>query len=298
MVGSSPRGRGKRAYRSGEDTQAGLIPARAGKTAATPRPAHVCRAHPRAGGENALPVRALGCQVGSSPRGRGKPWCSRIDQLLRRLIPARAGKTYLRDSSRTMYRAHPRAGGENDLQAHRIDAQPGSSPRGRGKPSRRRRPHHRHRLIPARAGKTFRRSGRQDRSGAHPRAGGENARDVPGYRQAQGSSPRGRGKRQGLRVRGTDRGLIPARAGKTALESDSRAATEAHPRAGGESFQTEVMPKLQAGSSPRGRGKRVLDPTQCLPVRLIPARAGKTPHFVFSPSVCGAHPRAGGENRC
>ena len=52
VVGSSPRGRGKRRDAAGEEFADRLIPARAGKTG-SPTPRRASRtAHPRAGGEN------------------------------------------------------------------------------------------------------------------------------------------------------------------------------------------------------------------------------------------------------
>ena len=54
------------------------------------------------------------------------------------------------------------------------------------------------------------------------------------------------------------KGLIPARAGKTArpLEEDPHAA--AHPRAGGENSSDAMERVNRTGSSPRGRGKHGL----------------------------------------
>ena len=70
-------------------------------------------AHPRTGGENPATARRIVCQVGSSPRGRGK--LARMLNLIpiSRLIPARAGKTWSRRRRHRHLRAHPRAGGEN-----------------------------------------------------------------------------------------------------------------------------------------------------------------------------------------
>ena len=70
-------------------------------------------------------------------------------------------------------------------------------------------------FIPARAGKTTRPRSAQPGCSAHPRAGGENPSSVPSSWYSFGSSPRGRGKLRGPRPRDPDRGLIPARAGKT-----------------------------------------------------------------------------------
>ena len=112
--------------------------------------------------------------VGSSPRGRGKPHRLLKCRVPHGLIPARAGKTgcparYAGSSS-----AHPRAGGENDAGGHAAAVGPG--------------------LIPARAGKTRRRLDRRPICWAHPRAGGENLYTRNYFYSQLGSSPRGRGK--------------------------------------------------------------------------------------------------------
>ena len=153
-VGSSPRGRGKRASAKVTTSLSRLIPARAGKTRS--RVLRMLRgwAHPRAGGEDdSLPGCTSGWE-GSSPRGRGKKL------PMSRAIASAA--------------AHPRAGGENFRSFNHVANAPGSSPRGRGK----------HcvklciclivRLIPARAGKTVLTTYRLLPIRAHPRAGGEN----------------------------------------------------------------------------------------------------------------------------
>ena len=132
--GSSPRGRGKRASMIVTEDEGRLIPARAGKTARHPASGPRSTAHPRAGGENALACFAFACGGGSSPRGRGKRLGEVPEELLRRLIPARAGKTRLRLRRPIGSRAHPRAGGENILPPHVCSWPGGSSPRGRGKP--------------------------------------------------------------------------------------------------------------------------------------------------------------------
>ena len=132
--GSSPRGRGKPTCTIHRVRCIGLIPAGAGKTDAVATDPPPCPAHPRGGGENEERQHRPVIALGSSPRGRGKQGHKPANQLRNGLIPAGAGKTYLRDSSRTMYRAHPRGGGENAWPVpHALQAQ-GSSPRGRGKP--------------------------------------------------------------------------------------------------------------------------------------------------------------------
>ena len=173
-------------------------------------------------------------------------------------------------------RAHPRAGGENVEKLLSGVGDFGSSPRGRGKPARRRRRHRRGRLIPARAGKTKDGAGDTSDQRAHPRAGGENEVDSLLGVQPYGSSPRGRGKLNRRRHGPRRHGLIPARAGKTAIGVASRYVRSAHPRAGGENVSVASGVAETVGSSPRGRGKLGMKVSLSAAVRLIPARAGKT----------------------
>ena len=91
--GSSPRGRGKRAGKVGITLDAGLIPARAGKTRRARGFAGSVEAHPRAGGENTARAPTASLTAGSSPRGRGKLHALFARLGFCRLIPARAGKT-------------------------------------------------------------------------------------------------------------------------------------------------------------------------------------------------------------
>ena len=111
--GSSPRVRGKPHRQRQPPDEAGLIPARAGKTGGS-----VCRsasqaAHPRACGENGGGFGLGGPFLGSSPRVRGKPSGRSPGWRPPRLIPARAGKTLAAELSTTPGAAHPRACGEN-----------------------------------------------------------------------------------------------------------------------------------------------------------------------------------------
>ena len=233
-------------------------------------------AHPRAGGENSAVGVSGRSGAGSSPRGRGKLVILTSSEQLKGLIPARAGKTLFDVSTGKQRRAHPRAGGENCAAWSFSLWMGGSSPRGRGKQHPQRERPGGHRLIPARAGKTkllleFPRLFR-----AHPRAGGENkgVEDAGGV--LEGSSPRGRGKPLRLPTARSARGLIPARAGKTLRSRRLEKLAAAHPRAGGENSSSSLLSSSEAGSSPRGRGKRVAHVSPFLRRGLIPARAGKT----------------------
>ena len=275
-AGSSPRGRGKPTPAAIPPRKVRLIPARAGKTSNSPAQCSSAWAHPRAGGENIAGIYLAYRRRGSSPRGRGKHLILRLSHIHRGLIPARAGKTAVAAIRADATPAHPRAGGENVVSATLPVGSPGSSPRGRGKRTLGSGAGFSLRLIPARAGKT------REGHGQEP--------------PPTGSSPRGRGKPPLGLKRHNNTGLIPARAGKTARSCGCRRRVRAHPRAGGENGMMVEAPKPGAGSSPRGRGKRVAPPTPTVSPGLIPARAGKTSSLYGSRSAASAHPRAGGEN--
>ena len=131
---------------------------------------------------------------------------------------------------------------------------------------------------------------------AHPRVGGENVVATSGMAWAIGSSPRGRGKRDVEVAHAELVGLIPARAGKTTRRFSPGPPGAAHPRVGGENACRMSTFRSEGGSSPRGRGKRQVEPDRCAWRRLIPAWAGKTSHDGRDDQRPRAHPRVGGEN--
>ena len=133
IVGSSPRGRGKRADVLFRLHELGLIPAWAGKTSNFLLGLHQDPAHPRVGGENVEHCDARVIRAGSSPRGRGKRPTRTPVRTRLGLIPAWAGKTYLAGTNISVITAHPRVGGENRSAYLQAGRRSGSSPRGRGK---------------------------------------------------------------------------------------------------------------------------------------------------------------------
>ena len=158
--------------------------------------------------------------VGSSPRVRGKrASLARIPAPIR-LIPACTGKTNPTDNRNRASRAHPRVCGENFFGPGIWPMPVGSSPRMRGKQSKRPCMIQTVGLIPAHAGKTSWFRSRQAHRPAHPRACGENRSRRGGRGCSRGSSPRMRGKLAGRgRIRRPGR-LIPAHAGKTSRPKD------------------------------------------------------------------------------
>ena len=235
-------------------------------------------------------------RAGSSPRVRGKLVIDHAGNIVRRLIPARAGKTRTRSASLSSRPAHPRACGENALARSTPPRAAGSSPRVRGKPPGLPPRAPQRGLIPARAGKTTYPCESSSAIPAHPRACGENSRFPFTPAQLAGSSPRVRGKRHGVQGAVDGDGLIPARAGKTRPSGRPSWSAPAHPRACGENCPSRWTPTRLAGSSPRVRGKRGGGVGVADEVGLIPARAGKTSFPFLSAHRPWAHPRACGEN--
>ena len=92
-VGTSPRMRGKPAFRSGSAAALGNIPAYAGKTSTWLPPTLAPPEHPRVCGENRVRTFDIGKGCGTSPRMRGKPPPFGKRPGRSRNIPAYAGKT-------------------------------------------------------------------------------------------------------------------------------------------------------------------------------------------------------------
>ena len=112
----------------------------------------------------------------------------------------------------------------------------------------------------------------------------------------KGSSPLTRGKR--LNAGTVDRagGLIPAHAGKTAINGWRASRMRAHPRSRGENPLGGVRVSPFRGSSPLTRGKRNREQGTGKHTRLIPAHAGKTRNAAANSLESRAHPRSRGEN--
>ena len=215
LIGSSPRVRGKHRRPHRDHQRGGLIPACAGKTDGRGRRCALRPAHPRVCGENIENTLHSLEDAGSSPRVRGKLKEEGSGVWSFWLIPACAGKTLRTCSTLPPSRAHPRVCGENRRGPHQGRRPQGSSPRVRGKLARVVGDLGALRLIPACAGKTTADVMTSTLMAAHPRVCGENGSTSRRVPSGMGSSPRVRGKPQGVDRYHRAAGLIPACAGKT-----------------------------------------------------------------------------------
>ena len=172
----------------------GLIPAHAGKTAATARAAPSSEAHPRSRGENSSFSTRNVSHGGSSPLTRGKQTRRNFLDCRVGLIPAHAGKTTPSEWPPPSAWAHPRSRGENSAFNELAPVLGGSSPLTRGKQGRCGVGVISAGLIPAHAGKTSTKVKTATIETAHPRSRGENPIGVALGALAGGSSPLTRGK--------------------------------------------------------------------------------------------------------
>ena len=234
IAGSSPLTRGKLKHRGQIDRRRRLIPAHAGKTSVLSCLVVDMRAHPRSRGENQWKAVTGEDADGSSPLTRGKLKSRDIARDIRGLIPAHAGKTGAGSPPTSDRRAHPRSRGENPQVGTKNPGGEGSSPLTRGKRGPGGGGAPRHGLIPAHAGKTYRRGAEKLAARAHPRSRGENQALSHTTHFLQGSSPLTRGKPEVVAALISVIGLIPAHAGKTFQAELEMIQERAHPRSRGE----------------------------------------------------------------
>ena len=126
--------------------------------------------------------------------------------------------------------------------------------------------------------------------------GGEHTRVIFNHRGLWGSSPHGRGAREGPAAWRSNGRIIPAWAGSTLQPTHQCRQIQDHPRMGGEHFKPGCLGRRQRGSSPHGRGAPGQVSSLGVRGRIIPAWAGSTKP-VYPPNPDQAdHPRMGGEH--
>ncbi len=127
--------------------------------------------------------------------------------------------------------------------------------------------------------------------GAHPRRCGAHSSSCDFDMSIYGSSPQVRGAPGLSRQDVSERGLIPAGAGRTRWAMVAAYWRGAHPRRCGAHRLTAGQRVLAPGSSPQVRGARLGVVAQVLGERLIPAGAGRTASAAWRPPGGSAHPR-------
>ena len=151
-----------------------------------------------------------------------------------RFIPAWAGNTPGVSAAWPAATVHPRVGGEHFEEIAPILGITGSSPRGRGTPTKPRQAQPVRRFIPAWAGNTKAEPWIRCKYSVHPRVGGEHIVLIPKLAGPDGSSPRGRGTPDVQDAHCLACRFIPAWAGNTIVMSPDSWNTTVHPRVGGE----------------------------------------------------------------
>ncbi len=210
----------------------------------------------------------------ASPRVRGRPDVQAVGGLSDRSIPARAGPTGTRCGSRATAPEHPRGCGADSLWPGHAPPPHGASPRVRGRPPERRPPCQSRTGIPAGAGPTHHRHGRESLMTEHPRGCGADSGAAPS--PPPGASPRVRGRPVLLGRHASRARSIPARAGPTSRSPGRSAGRPEHPRACGADEVCADGGRPAAGASPRVRGRLEIARRRGPVERSIPAGAGPT----------------------
>ena len=157
-LGSPPQVRGKPAVRRDTTSMLGITPAGAGKTNKELGEGAKIRDHPRRCGENFDNGGKKSQAAGSPPQVRGKQFLMMETAATTWITPAGAGKTVPVFGHRAHNRDHPRRCGENGQRLTAAIRQLGSPPQVRGKQLAIALSGHRLRITPAGAGKTLKRS--------------------------------------------------------------------------------------------------------------------------------------------
>ena len=272
----------------------GIIPARAGFTAAYRRAPRVDPDHPRSRGVYVWSSNSGDLVPGSSPLARGLPVLRGLLYRIPGIIPARAGFTCPSLRSAPSRPDHPRSRGvyheDHPYTLNRI----GSSPLARGlllypfisRP--------RVGIIPARAGFTLYEQLGWLRDADHPRSRGVYPSRSPARMSRPGSSPLARGLRRTALVEVEHLGIIPARAGFTPRSPPTGRTRSDHPRSRG--VYPALLPsgRRAGGSSPLARGLLPPGHRGGAGPGIIPARAGFTGAVWVGGAVVGDHPRSRG----
>ena len=292
--GSSPLARGLLLPGRILRLTSGIIPARAGFTRRNgPKPNQISD-HPRSRGVYHADGVPAGGPQGSSPLARGLLLAGDFAADGAGIIPARAGFTNPHPHSHFAVTDHPRSRGVYLLDDDLVFGLGGSSPLARGLREAGVGRDHRRRIIPARAGFTWRRRGRRRRWRDHPRSRGVYGRSSIFRTAATGSSPLARGLHLPRERAGPLDGIIPARAGFTFTILGDGIFDRDHPRSRGVYLSLRGLVGARMGSSPLARGLLARGLGEDREGGIIPARAGFTLSRARACAWVRDHPRSRG----
>ena len=251
-----------------------IIPARAGFTRSVTVMVTHWSDHPRSRGVYSGLSTDQAVSAGSSPLARGL-----LDDVVAitvgdRIIPARAGFTSRPATSMWCTRDHPRSRG-----VYAVEENVRGDPRW---------------IIPARAGFTTGPHCTCLPPWDHPRSRGVYVCSEPAEVGGPGSSPLARGLRRRRSRSRRGSGIIPARAGFTAVSPASPWKCGDHPRSRGVYGDIKRYMEAARGSSPLARGLPGRPVCWCLCMRIIPARAGFTDDRQLRRHGFQDHPRSRG----
>ena len=295
--GSSPLARGLPGVPLHVGRGHGIIPARAGFTRDGRRRRPWRADHPRSRGVYEALASGPYQGPGSSPLARGLPFEAAFAKADTRIIPARAGFTYVGGEWANVGQDHPRSRGVYSSPASPGTPHPGSSPLARGLHRGPRGRADLVRIIPARAGFTGLAHVGGARGPDHPRSRGVYYEIGSLGMSHSGSSPLARGLRGRPVRRVRAAGIIPARAGFTAPSTASTSPLSDHPRSRGVYWCAGPLARPAGGSSPLARGLRGNSRLHRRPERIIPARAGFTRRASAGTAPWQDHPRSRGVYR-
>ena len=214
-AGSSPRVRGEVFIQTSFRPFWGIIPAGAGRSLLEFARRSAGWDHPRGCGEKNTSRIIRMLTQGSSPRVRGEVCLGEHSLSPGGIIPAGAGRRFLRPRACRSPGDHPRGCGEKKAMRTISAIDKGSSPRVRGEGlcngSQRRRGG----IIPAGAGRRVQDGREHHPPQDHPRGCGEKIHSRRGSSRGVGSSPRVRGEDEVERRSLCVFGIIPAGAGRS-----------------------------------------------------------------------------------
>ena len=254
----------------------GITPARAGKTLLLPVTVAAFKDHPRSCGKDHFPQLLTTHMLGSPPLVRERRRKKSLHLLMTRITPARAGKTWFGPFLYCPGTDHPRSCGKDFKDFDGFAFLPGSPPLVR----ERLRPEFYNRvcegITPARAGKTHSRIRPSSTGWDHPRScGKDHERQIHGMARS-GSPPLVRERLVQDIVRGPNRGITPARAGKTVRAGNRLREPRDHPRSCGKDGQHHHDRNRRRGSPPLVRERQAAACAGVISNGITPARAGKT----------------------